>query len=591
MALSDLKPKQRFDDPQNQELIPLEDKVIGFCESLIARDSITSTVVLAHQETRSVINTKWQTTTESISDTSLKYLLLSDFEDQKCKTEDQLERLLEKYQFLEYAAHSWYKTKLGTEDEVPTVEMSSNPIFKKRTLNDRFLDLLQRPSHLRLALLVLFRSKAFIAPQNNAWREAQERASTTTSIHAVARFGLPKGVLDRLTTRLGEDTTVTFEQRLSAKDCLGRTPLHEAVRKGHIELVSALFSEEAFATSDTSKRLPIHYAFEGASANPNKTNSQPREDFMEIMRCLLKEHANCVARSGVLPVTLLKDVKDRKAILSHFITSNPYYVDFTDAKKYTRAARNRDLAMVLALLEKGIDPNSIDDEKKLPALHLAISKDSGDPVIHLVRAILRAPKALASLVDEGQKKETALQRAVEFRMPEIVRELLQRKDASINHVDSDNLTALHRAVKNNSVELVRLLLTHKANVNEGAVLSRAIRNGNEAIVQLLLNHGANTSTGDKQRPNVLFDALDRSVGMMELLLESRVDIDAIDDQGRTVLLLAAQQGNEPMVKALLRAGADITIKAKGENQDVLHAAKAAGHPEILQTVAMWLPTR
>ena len=63
--------------------------------------------------------------------------------------------------------------------------------------------------------------------------------------------------------------------------------------------------------------------------------------------------------------------------------------------------------------------------------------------------------------------------------------------------------------------------------------------------------------------------------------ENGVDVDAIDDDGRTPLMMAANRNNLPLVKFLLSKGADVN----GQDADAanrLSVLMYAQHPEMVQ---------
>lgn len=560
LAIGALDADHSFDD--YKELIPIEDSVIGFCESLITRDASTETVVLAHQGIRNMINERWLSSTVPVSVVSLNYLLLPDFASKRCGTEEELENVLGTYQFLDYAAHSWFSA--NDEAEEKDLVASSNLSFvEKRSRKDLLLALLRSRRNLELALLIVFRSKAFIEPSNNAWDAARARASTTTNIHATACYGLPVGILETL---LNTNKTSS----LTEQDSLGRTPLHEAARKGHANLIRNLLSEKAFSTLDIFHRLPIHYAFEKARTKHSMGNFRRQEDFMEILRCLLQAHANWLmqglshSRANSPRVRLLDGVANRDDILSFFRTSNQYYIGFSDAENYIRAARDKDLAMVMVLLEHGVNPNTGEDDKKLPALHLAISTGSRDPALQVVRSML-ANNADASIVDRGMKRQSALQRAIDLNLPSIAQELLPRlRKEHVDHLDSSKQSALCLAVRKGSVELVQLLLEQGADPDVSNPLSYAVQQEYTTIVQLLLEHKANPDLG-----NPLLSAVKmKSAPIAQLLLEHTAN----PDNG-IPLLCAVQQDSTNLTQLLLKHNA-----SPNKGDVLFHAVKRGSIP-------------
>lgn len=66
--------------------------------------------------------------------------------------------------------------------------------------------------------------------------------------------------------------------------------------------------------------------------------------------------------------------------------------------------------------------------------------------------------------------------------------------------------------------------------------------------------------------------------VVTLLLEKRVDINAVDDAGHTALILAAENGNKDIVELLIKNGADPSAK---HNEALLRAAER-GHTEVIK---------
>lgn len=193
---------------------------------------------------------------------------------------------------------------------------------------------------------------------------------------------------------------------------------------------------------------------------------------------------------------------------------------------------------------------------------------------------------------------TGLHRAV--RHAEAVRLLLE-DGANPNARDvSDNATPLHFAAATGSLESVRMLLDAGADVHgtgdlhNGDVIGWAAREGNEAVVNLLLERGARhhifSAMAMRDRdlvqklveddPDCLLrrrsrfenaqtpvhaafappDGLGFLAGrpdysMLELLIELGAEIEAMDDKGRTPLVIALLRGDHEAVRLLRGAGA------------------------------------
>lgn len=139
-----------------------------------------------------------------------------------------------------------------------------------------------------------------------------------------------------------------------------------------------------------------------------------------------------------------------------------------------------------------------------------------------------------------------------------VQSLLQA-GADVNGAQGDGTTALHWAASRDDLDITRVLLAAKANVeaktrlNQMTPLFMAAKNGNAPIVEALLKAGA--------------------------------DAKAATNVGTTALMLAAAAGSPEAVQALLKAGADIHGKDVNQGQTALMFAAASGRTEVIRLLA------
>ncbi len=138
---------------------------------------------------------------------------------------------------------------------------------------------------------------------------------------------------------------------------------------------------------------------------------------------------------------------------------------------------------------------------------------------------------------------------------ERVAALLRADPSALDARNADGWTALHLAAHYGHADVVRLLLTHGADV--------AVRSTNTLANQPLHAAVAGGRTA-----------------VVELLLAQGADANATQHGGWTPLHGAAQLGDVAMVRALLARGADVAVRsADGPNANDL--AMAAGHPEVV----------
>ncbi|KAH9007721.1 ankyrin repeat-containing domain protein [Lactarius pseudohatsudake] len=103
----------------------------------------------------------------------------------------------------------------------------------------------------------------------------------------------------------------------------------------------------------------------------------------------------------------------------------------------------------------------------------------------------------------------------------------------------DHWTPLHMAARNGNFELVRMLLTHNADINARndighTPLHAASNNGHVDIARFLLDHGADPKARGEDRSTPLhWASYWGELEVAHLLLERGADVDAEDGKGRT----------------------------------------------------------
>ena len=137
-------------------------------------------------------------------------------------------------------------------------------------------------------------------------------------------------------------------------------------------------------------------------------------------------------------------------------------------------------------------------------------------------------------------------------------------------------SALCAASYSGHEEVVRILLDAGANSNEDNTVEEAARGGSVAIVQLLLHAGANFNT----RSSALHGAI-KHLGILKMLLDAGVDVDARGRFDSTPLQVAVYYGLDATVRELIAAGADVNA-CTGQWGSALMTAYTEGHSTIMQ---------
>ncbi|KAK5095734.1 hypothetical protein LTR70_003404 [Exophiala xenobiotica] len=146
-------------------------------------------------------------------------------------------------------------------------------------------------------------------------------------------------------------------------------------------------------------------------------------------------------------------------------------------------------------------------------------------------------------------------------------------------------TALQAACVAGNEQIALSLIANGANVNAGGgeykhALLAAVLNKKFPLVPVLRKCGAKLDPNLLQR--ALFTAIARgSPEGVALLLELGANIDVTNDQGKTVLYLAARTDRESVVDLLLQRGANVSAQG-GYYGNALQAASASGCEKVVQ---------
>lgn len=145
--------------------------------------------------------------------------------------------------------------------------------------------------------------------------------------------------------------------------------------------------------------------------------------------------------------------------------------------------------------------------------------------------------------------------------------------ANVNLSDNKGLTPLIIAAFNGDAHMVELLLEAGADpgaadaTGKSAIVYAAGR-GYPRIVARLIEAGVEPARAWGNRLTVLMWAAGHAndvpeaegLATLEVLLEAGAPVDAVDDRGRTALMIAAERGHAAIVERLLGAGADPAVR-------------------------------
>jgi ankyrin repeat protein len=157
-------------------------------------------------------------------------------------------------------------------------------------------------------------------------------------------------------------------------------------------------------------------------------------------------------------------------------------------------------------------------------------------------------------------------------------------------IDADGSTALHRAVRNDDIELARRLIAGGASVSVAnryniTPLSLACSRGNAEMIERLLKAGADpNATSEEGQTALMTAALAGKVDALKVLLSHGAKVNVMEPvRNQTSLMWAASEGNTAAVELLVEFGADVKAKSKSGFTPLLFAVRN-GHKETVQAL-------
>ncbi|KAK6188192.1 hypothetical protein SNE40_004425 [Patella caerulea] len=310
-------------------------------------------------------------------------------------------------------------------------------------------------------------------------------------------------------------------------------------------------------------------------------------------------------------------VKGRINILDFIINHNGD-INCKDKKGNTPlhlAVENEQLVVITHLLDKGADP-SIKNEILFCPLHLAVDIENIDVVETLVKhpkidkdvrgdmgatplhicAFKNRAEAAKLLIRYGAKPcvkcdfgyypiHCAAKAAASETLEVLIGYAISKgykREQIMSFKDKENNMPLHSAVHGGNITAVEVCLKAGAPVDTqqddlSTPLHFAASQGNLEMLMIMYNNQTERfqtalHIGDVVKRTPLHNAsLFNHSLVVKFLLEKGADVNAVDSEERTALLLAASKGGWDTVQILLDNSADMSVKDKN-NRNFLHLA-------------------
>jgi ankyrin repeat protein len=342
---------------------------------------------------------------------------------------------------------------------------------------------------------------------------------------------------------------------INAQNWLGVTPLQQAVLENNVEMVRMLVKSGADINIKTgpSQRTALHHA-----ATDVKCSSTAR------ILMYLGADINAQEHNGRTPLHYAIDhgLLDIVEVLLA-AQSDLQIGDKLGYKPLALAVVEKKTDLVDLLLKYGADPD----------------EQSADGVTMLYHAVLRnQPKILELLLRKGANPQlcssaadnrTPLQAAAYSGFIDLVDILLNNSKIKVDYTNNgSNTTALHDAVIGGHLDIVRLLLLKKPDLEikglaqQATALSLAVQKNRIDIAQLLINAGANINALDHMHNTLLNTAVAQHapIETIQFLIKNKANPNLKNSQGFAPIHFAIRSGKPEIIDLLLDNGSDREIK-------------------------------
>lgn len=347
------------------------------------------------------------------------------------------------------------------------------------------------------------------------------------------------------------------------------TLLHTAAHAGSVECTRFLIHRNANLNARNKQgKTPLELA-----------TSHQHPECVEILQL-----AASLQERGYTPANYGKEVFENAKKGNHIlltrlvkIGADLTYKDSAGNTALHAAASNRAATCSKILLEAGAEPNVLNNANKTP-LQLAVQYGRSATV----RALLSANAKITVI----GAHDNAATEAIQFNQPECL-QILLAFSADINTRDNKRRTLLHLSLLKKEPKLVQILIDHGADPNvsidDTPLLFAIVRENSPDMLKMLLTHKdlkKDVVNGSGQ--NAMHIAAEiGNISIMALLIRSDIPLDARDNNGLHILHYAARAGHIDLVKQLLAAGLSAMVTDK-RNRFPSFYAEQADHKECAE---------
>ena len=390
-----------------------------------------------------------------------------------------------------------------------------------------------------------------------------------------------------LAARYGHNNVV--HALLSDSQCLfdvkgkdGYTALHFSCRYGHADIVRTLVKHEANVNArtdscDTPLTLAARFVHDNVVHALSDYNCEVYAKDKDAYTALL--HSSCERGYLRIVKTLLNEHKDN---------INLNAIADSGHTPLTLAAINKHDDVVYVLSDYNCEVYAKGKDAYTVLLHLSCERG----YVYIVRTILKTYMAdVNARTDSG---DTSLTLAAIHGHDNVVHALLSDSRFLVDSKDKNGFNALHYSCRFGHVDIVKILVKNKANLNArtdsgDTPLTLSAINKHDDLVHALSDYNCEVYAKDKDAYTALLHLSCKRgyVRIVRTILKTNsVDINARTNIGDTPLSLAAKHGDNNVVLVLL-SDSQCLVDTKGQDgYTALHYSCRYGHVYIVKILVM-----
>jgi ankyrin repeat protein len=365
-----------------------------------------------------------------------------------------------------------------------------------------------------------------------------------------------------------------------------RTYIFWAAYKGNINIMKHLFNKGAkIDITDSHGNTPVTFA----AATGQKNTAV--YDLFEKYDAILNEEKN---EDGVNVLLLVVPYLDSGKELSYF-TKKEFNLTDKDPKGNTifnYAAKGGNIEFLKVLIEKGVNPNVVNKEGGNAMLYASQGLRNSKNTLETYQFLENLGVAVNVVGDRGRNPLHSIAYTNENLG---IFSYFIKKGVDVNLQDNDGDSPFMNATNRNALKVVQFLSYYVKDYNlkdenGRSALAKAVNRNTTDVVDFLLKKGADIQTKDKEGNSLAyylintFRAKDTTVfeAKLKLLQENGLSMNKTQNNGNTLLHIAAQKNDLALLKRL--SSFDIDINAKNDGgYTVLHiAAMKAKNDAILK---------